>query len=410
MPQDPDSPEPRVGSLGKPDIDLDRLRAYRLERLRAEMRRAGVPLAVLTNPVSLRYAVDFREYMLFQSRIPTFTLFVAAEGPAVLFGASNKPNGLVDEVRPSHLMNSFDSGLDLGDRARLFAGEVKGFLGDIGVKDSYPSVAIERSGALAIQALQQAGLQLVEADPLVERAKTIKSAEEIACLTYSIQVAEHGMALMHQALVQQGGAGITENQLWAILHQVNIAHDGEWMEGRMLASGPRTNPWLQEATDRVVQAGELVAFDTDMIGPFGYCADISRTWFCGPGEPSVRQRDCYAQAFEEVQHNKALIKPGLSFRELTEAAFRPRAEFIAHRYPCLAHGIGMSDEYPKICYRQDWDRAGYDGVIEADMVLCVESFTGSDQGGEGVKLEQVVRVTETGCEELSSYPFEETLL
>ena len=44
------------------------------------------------------------------------------------------------------------------------------------------------------------------------------------------------------------------------------------------------------------------------------------------------------------------------------------------------------------------------------MVLCVESFTGSDRGGEGVKLEQMVLVTDSGCEALSTYPFEEALL
>ncbi len=44
------------------------------------------------------------------------------------------------------------------------------------------------------------------------------------------------------------------------------------------------------------------------------------------------------------------------------------------------------------------------------MTVCVESFTGSDQGGEGVKLEQMVRVTADGCELLTDYPFDERLL
>lgn len=128
------------------------------------------------------------------------------------------------------------------------------------------------------------------------------------------------------------------------------------------------------------------------------------------GAPTARQRDVYRHAYDEVHHNIALIKPGLTYRELSARAFRPRQEFIARRYPCLAHGVGMSDEYPKIYYRQDWDRNGYDGVIAPGMVLSVESFMGSERGGEGVKLEQMVLVTETGCEPLSTYPFEAELL
>ena len=73
-------------------------------------------------------------------------------------------------------------------------------------------------------------------------------------------------------------AGITENQLWARLHEANIARGGEWIETRLLASGPRTNPWFHECSDRPIEVGDMVAFDTDLIGPYGYCADISRSW------------------------------------------------------------------------------------------------------------------------------------
>ena len=81
------------------------------------------------------------------------------------------------------------------------------------------------------------------------------------------------MAAMRQAL----RPGISEQALWAELHAGNIARGGEWIETRLLASGPRTNPWFQECSSRVIEAGELVGFDTDLIGPYGYCADISRT-------------------------------------------------------------------------------------------------------------------------------------
>ena len=56
---------------------------------------------------------------------------------------------------------------------------------------------------------------------------------------------------------------------------------GEWIECRILSSGQRTNPWMQESSNKVIQSGEMVSFDTDMVGPYGYCADISRAFVEG---------------------------------------------------------------------------------------------------------------------------------
>ncbi|TIV89859.1 MAG: M24 family metallopeptidase, partial [Mesorhizobium sp.] len=83
-------------------------------------------------------------------------------------------------------------------------------------------------------------------------------------------------------------------ELWSALHAENIARGGEWIETRILTSGPRTNPWMQEAGPRRIVSGDLVAFDTDMVGPYGMCADFSRTWHCGDGRPTDEQRRLHA--------------------------------------------------------------------------------------------------------------------
>jgi Xaa-Pro aminopeptidase len=79
------------------------------------------------------------------------------------------------------------------------------------------------------------------------------------------------------------GPGMSENQLWAVLHQAVIENDGDYVETRLLSSGPRTNPWMQEASPRIIEPSDLVGLDTDVVGPFGYYADFSRTFFCEPG-------------------------------------------------------------------------------------------------------------------------------
>ena len=182
------------------------------------------------------------------------------------------------------------------------------------------------------------------------------------------------------------------------------------MEGHMLSSGTRTNPWLQEASERIIEKGDMVACDTDMIGPRGYMADISRSWICGGGRGNREQRDAYQHAYDEVCFNIDAIKIGKPFSELSSEAFERNKIYKRNRYPCVYHGAGLTDEYPKIYYQEDWARDGYDGVIEQNMVLCVESYSGAEGGKVGVKLEEMVYITETGIELLSYYPFEDNLL
>ena len=70
----------------------------------------------------------------------------------------------------------------------------------------------------------------------------------------------------------------------------------------------------------------------------------------------------------------------------------------------------MTGEYPYLYHRADFPDAGYDGVIEPGMTICVESYIGEEGGPEGVKLEQQVLITETGIELLSEFPFEASLM
>ena len=79
------------------------------------------------------------------------------------------------------------------------------------------------------------------------------------------------------------------------------------------------------------------------------------------------------------------------------------------RYFVSAHGCGMTGEYPYLYHGMDFDAAGYDGVIEPGMTLCVESYIGEEDGTEGVKLEEHCLVTERGLEPLSRFPLEERL-
>jgi len=385
---------------------LEQMYQYRLGRIRQAMAKHNISLCLLTSPISLRYAINFNEYQLFQSHIPTAYLFIPLEGEITLFGASGRSYPGVDRYAKSRFVTPFDGGLDLAPRSSALVDDLESLLLQSGLKEANAKLGLERLSPLVSKQLIELGYQLIDAEALVESAKLIKSETELVCIRHSIAVAEYGIEQMHLTL----RPGITENQLWSVIHQVNIANGGDWIEGKMLASGPRTNPWLQEATGRVIEAGDMVAFDTDMVGPMGYLADISRSWICGGGRGTQAQRDAYRHAYDEIHSNMELIRPGVSFAELSAKAFERAPEYREQRYVCAFHGAGLCDEYPKIYYQEDWQDNGFAGQLEENMVLCVESYSGVKGGIDGVKLEEMVRVTSSGFERLSSYPFEAELL
>jgi len=393
----------------EPQIDMARLRRYRLARVREQLKRFDYGACLLFDPINIRYATGTRNMQVWTQHAPERYAFVPAEGPVILFDntfCKRPPMGIdtVEEWRPATTWYFEAKGDRIDEAAARWAAEIAELMQRHGGGNR--RLALDRIGPAGILPLQGHGLKLCDAQAPLELARAIKSPEEIACMSIAIAACEAGMARMRKALEP----GITENALWSLLVQANFELGGESMETRLLASGGRTNPWYQECGEKLIRAGELVAFDTDLIGPFGYCVDISRTFHCKPGRPSDEQRRLYRTAYEQLQTNIALIRPGMGFREYAEKSWPIPDEFVSSRYGLVAHGVGMADEYPDIVNPQDWETGGYDGVIEENMTLCVESYIGREAGAEGVKLEEQLLVTADGVQLLSTFPFEEDLL
>ncbi|HSS65496.1 MAG TPA: Xaa-Pro peptidase family protein [Gammaproteobacteria bacterium] len=390
-------------------VDMRRMRAYRLSRVRDQLRKLDYSACVLFDPINIRYATGARNISVWTLHNAARYCFIPLEGPVVLFDFHNSSHlsgtlETVDEVRPTTVWFYFSSGPACAARAGKWAAEIADLLHQHGGGNR--RLAIDHCNPFGYEALQRQGIQVHDGQEVLELARAIKSEDEISCMSIAIAVCETGMARMRAALEP----GVTENQLWAILNTTNHEMGGEWIETRLLASGGRTNPWFQECSDRLVRAGELVSFDTDLIGPFGYCADISRTYFCGPGRPSETQRRLYGLAVEQVEHDMSVLKAGMSYRELSERAWKVPARYAGNRYSSVAHGVGMCDEYPKSVFIDVFEEKGYDGVYEPGMTVCLESYIGEVGGDEGVKVEQQVLITENGIELLSTFPYEEALL
>jgi Xaa-Pro dipeptidase len=406
-PARPRSVVPVEAGRTRPEVDAALLRRaveHGLARTRAALRRHDLAAALLVDPINIRYTTGTAVMPVWTLHSIDRYLLVPAEGEPVLWEYSSAPAELVSpyprlETRTATTWSVFGSAERAAGRAALFAAEVVGVLRERGIRDD--RIAIDRLDAYGFLALRAAGVHLEPAQLAVEQARAVKGPEEIELIRRSVRVCDAAVARLHQDL----RPGMTENEAWARFVGPAFAAGGECVECRLLSSGPRTNPWFREATDRRIERGELVSFDTDLIGPAGYLADLSRTYLAGSSKPSSRQRRLYADAQAFLAEIIGELKPGAAFDEVGERLSRRfPAPYHAQRYPFIAHGSGLSDEYPVIVFQDH-----HAGEVEAGMVFSVEAYVGVEGEDEGLKLEEQVLVTSAGVEILSRAPHDEYL-
>ena len=388
--------------LREDQINFEKLRSYRLSRVRKELEKNNLEACILFDPVNVRYALDTVNMSVYNMHNLTRYCFVPVSGPTILYEYFNCENlsshlNLIDEIRPAITWDYFSNGNQASNELKKWINEIKD------LSKSYfksKKIAVDVLNGPAVSALNKEGIEVVDAKLILEQARVIKSPDELICMKAAIEVAEIGVSKMRSELKP----GMTEDELWSILHKTNIENGGEWIDCRILSSGQRTNPWMQESSNKVIQQGEIVAFDTDMVGPYGYCADISRAFVVGH-RFNDNQKKLYHMALDQINHNSRLIKDGVSFQEFTEKSWVLPEDYYPNRYSVMVHGIGMCDEWPAIRYPTDGGERG--GTFVKNMTITVESYIGKVGGKEGVKLEQQFLIGENGLELMSHHPLED---
>lgn len=406
--QDSSNPARNEWAAAKlPEPDMDIVRSYRLERIREQLRARDFAGCVLYDPLNIRYALDATNMQIWTMHNPVRYAFIATDGPTILFDfhacehlSADYP--LIDETRHAISWGYFSAGSNAEAKAKEWAAEIADLVKTHGGGNT--RLALDLCDQDGVEGLQALGIECHSGMEFAEEARKIKHSEELKAMRRSVLTSEIGIAEMWRNLKP----GMTENQLWAILHQVNIARGGEWIETRLLSSGPRTNPWMQECGDRVIEAGDTVGFDTDLVGPYGYCSDISRTWVCPGGEPTNEQISNHAMGMEQIEMNAALIKPGLSFFEFAEKGYTLPEDYFPQRYSVVIHGVGLCDEYPAVAYPEPGNPGYYDGHFEEGMCICVETYIGRVGGASGCKIERQGVVTANGIDLMDTFPLDLT--
>ncbi|MCL4188189.1 MAG: Xaa-Pro peptidase family protein [Rhodobacteraceae bacterium] len=393
--------------------DLPRMREYRWRRLTAALAAQDIGGLLLFDPLNIRYATDTTNMQLWNSHNPFRAVLLCADGHMVVWEYRQAPflvtfNPLVREIR--HGASFFYN--VCGDRTAQDATAFAGQVGEVMAAHAGRNrrLAVDKIMVHGLRALERAGFQVLEGEAVTERVRAIKGPDEIAamrCAHHACEAAVAGMEAFARAEVPKGG--VSEDAIWAELHAGNIRRGGEWIETRLLASGPRTNPWFQECGPRIVQDNEIVAFDTDLIGCYGICIDISRSWWIGRRPPPEAMVSAFRHALDHIDSHKARLRPGVGIRELTFGGHELSPAFRRQKYSCKMHGVGLCDEWPFVPYPDGWAEGAFDAVIEAGMVICVEALVSPEGGDFSIKLEDQVLVTAAGSETLTRYPFDAAL-
>ena len=214
---------------------MQRLRNYRLSRVREQLRASDYSAILLFNPINMRYATGTRNMTQWLMHDQERYLFIPLEGPVVLFEYGSamhlaKHLETINEIRLSTPWYYFGAAQKAPTRAKKWAAEIADLMQQYGGANR--RLALDQCDYLGVDALRSHNIEVQTGQDLMEQARSIKSSDELTCMNIAISVAETGMARMQESLKP----GITENQIWAQLHETNIAMGGEWIETRLLAS------------------------------------------------------------------------------------------------------------------------------------------------------------------------------
>lgn len=394
--------------------NLERMREYRWKRLTQSLIDRDYGGLLMFDPLNIRYATDTTNMQLWNTHNPFRACLLCADGHMVMWEYKNSPflvtfNPLVKELR-SGATFFYNSTGDRGrEAAAAFARQVDEVMR--AHAGTNRRLAVDKIMVHGLRALEAIGFTVEEGEEVTERVRAIKGPDEILAMRCAHHACETGIAEMERATrIGVPLGGMSEDDIWSELHKANIKRGGEWIETRLLASGPRTNPWFQECGPRIVQNNEIVAFDTDLIGAYGFCIDMSRTWWIGDQRPTNAMVSAFHHARDHIADHQTRLKPGVSIKELVFGGHKLEDQYWAQKYSCKMHGVGLCDEWPYVHYPDGWMEGAFDAVLEPGMVLCAEALVSPEGGDFSIKLEDQILITETGCENLTTYPFDERLM
>jgi Xaa-Pro aminopeptidase len=237
------------------------------------------------------------------------------------------------------------------------------------------------------------GLDPVPTRQVIERLRAVKDRSEIAQMTRAAQIMDGALERVARKLK----AGKTERDMARELEHLALTDGAESMAFEtILAFGPSAALPHARPGDRVLESGQVVTIDCGAKAG-GYCSDITRTYVVG--RPDKTTREVYQAVYDAQQAAMKAARAGMRAADLDAVARESlsRRGFVEEFSHGLGHGVGLEvHELPRVSPRSE-------DVLEVGMVITIEPGVYLEGWG-GVRIEDSVVITKSGCEVLTQAP------
>ncbi len=389
-------------------IDFDQLRAYRWRRVQDETRQRGIDGVFVWRDENVRYLAALRAIMIQYRASTTYGVLLPRDGKPVLFLSSaelaraRESMPWIEEFHPIPIMD------EPGLVERAVHDKIAPAFHQYGLERG--RVAIDSMSYLQMWAYRKFLPDVVweDGESLMMRARMIKGTEELKVIEEATAIAD----AVTQTAIESIAAGKRECEVAADAMRTGFVLGSEFghLAGPFVASGERMSPPTRFATDKIIRHGDVVFIDIGACWN-GYFSDVGRTVICG--KPSTQQKRIYTAVFESLQAGIASIRPGVKCSDVAaafeaEAAHRGLHDHFINLF--IGHGIGICPTEPP--FVGETMPGASDPVLEPGMVLALEPliWLPGVKGGGGVRIEDMVQVTEAGAHVMSRAPYDERLM
>jgi Xaa-Pro dipeptidase len=405
------SPAPGViGVDWESRVDFERLRQHRISRVKQLMEQEDLAALLLFETSNIRYATSTQIGYWAFNKGERYALVTRDSRPRIWdFGSAAKAHRLqLPHMYDSENSVGGNTGLQgaIGPEAGLHsraAAEIRQVLESEGLGGERLGVDMAETGVFL--ALQAEGLNVVDGQQAMMKAREIKSQDEIILLTQACAMVDG----VYQDIFEALKPGIRESDVVGLAHARLFEMGSEFVEAINSIAGERCSPHPHVFSDRLIRPGDQAYFD--IIHVFnGYRTCYYRTFVVG--RATQAQRDAFKQSREWMDAAIELVKPGASTDEI--AKVWPKAEEFGFENEMDAfglqfgHGVGVGLHERPIISRLNSIDAPIE--IQEGMVFALETYAPAADGRSAARIEEEVVVTADGCKIITLFPCEELMV
>jgi Xaa-Pro aminopeptidase len=386
--------------------DFSLLREQRLARAQRAMEEAELDGLLLWKMENVRYLTSLRGQIIAgKSAILNGVLLPRDRGPVLLASG-----GEVDKARRFMPWLAGIHAVPIMEQRELVDGFVRAVLEPLlrGVGLARGRLGLDQLNVPLLRAIEQMlpGVEVLDGDAPMQAARLIKTPEEIALVEEACAIGDS----VTQRAIEASRVGRRECEVAGDALQTLYYLGGELPHviTPFVASGEHMSPPHRIATDKLIRNRDLCFIDIGAMWN-GYFADIGRTTVVG--RPTDLQRRVYTTVYEGLMAGIEAMRPGNTTEHVAAAVRGKAAEagLLDNLFSLfIGHGIGVGANEPP--YIGETLPGATAAELRPGMLFALEPLVWVEDGGVGVRIEDMILVTEAAPRILSRVQYDETLL